>query len=140
MLDRRTTHRPEGSERESGAGRRDAASRRLTACPNCGAHRPGQFRFCRSCGFDYDIAERASSIQPWLADPADAALDRSGGRQVLGPEPRADEPAPLLPSEGRLSVGAGRYVLTPRQVIAGAIGVGLAAAAIVSALGLIVGR
>jgi hypothetical protein len=143
MLDRLRTHRSEDSEREPEAGPSAAASRRLTTCPNCGAHRPGEFRFCRSCGFDYDIAERASSVQPWLANPAEAAgaaLERSGGRHVLEPERRADTPETLVRSEGRLRVGAGRYALTPRQVIVAAIAVGLAAAAIVSLFGLIVGR
>ena len=140
MLDRLRAPRSHDPERQSGIGRTDAATRRLTACPNCGAHRPGEFRFCRSCGFDYDIAERASSVQPWLTDPAEGVLDRSGGRQAIGAERGADGSAAPVSSEGRFRVGAGRFVLTPRQLIAGAIAVGLGAAAIVSVFGLLLGR
>lgn len=39
------------------------------SCPNCGTKRTGAFRFCRSCGFDFE-ASAAASPPPVAAPPS----------------------------------------------------------------------
>jgi len=55
-----------------------------TICPTCDARRVGAFRFCRSCGFDFDAAPAArASLPPTVSQPADGQVatptqDRGG--------------------------------------------------------------
>jgi hypothetical protein len=126
----------------------------ITPCPNCGRTRTGQFRYCLTCGFDYDVAVRASSVRPWLIDiPRDWQLRPTGARTLIRtipvrePEPLSPPPAIALPEppltaatrEG-MSVGAGRFILTRGMVIAGAIAVGVVAAIIVTLLAVVLTR
>lgn len=39
-------------------------------CPHCGERRLGNFRFCRSCGFDFDHADEAAGSEPTIPMPA----------------------------------------------------------------------
>jgi hypothetical protein len=42
-----------------------------TICPTCDARRVGAFRFCRSCGFDFDAAAAThASVPPTVGQPA----------------------------------------------------------------------
>jgi hypothetical protein len=42
-----------------------------TICLNCDARRVGAFRFCRSCGFDFDAAAAVrASVPPTVGQPA----------------------------------------------------------------------
>ncbi len=126
----------------------------ITPCPNCGRTRTGQFRYCLTCGFDYDVAVRASSVRPWLIDiPRDWQLRPTGAGTLIRTIP-VREPEPLSPpqpiavpeppstaaSREGMSVGAGRFVLTRGMVIAGAVAVGVAAAIIVTLLAIVLTR
>jgi hypothetical protein len=53
-------------------------------CPQCGQARTGAFRFCRSCGLDYDalamrptVAPAAAAAQPQAARPAQPGIPAS---------------------------------------------------------------
>ena len=65
-------------------------------CPNCGNPRTGWFRFCRSCGFDFD-APSAGTAGPYgdLADPCTAA---GGGSAPADPTAAVPIPATSTPS------------------------------------------
>jgi hypothetical protein len=42
-----------------------------TFCPKCGTRRVGAFRFCRSCGFDFDTVPAIHApVQPMVSQPA----------------------------------------------------------------------
>jgi hypothetical protein len=121
----------------------------LRVCPNCGRTRLGQFRYCLTCGFDYDVAERASSVRPWLTNVTQAEPVQTEQRVLIRTPIREPEleplPPPVLPPEppppsGAINVGAGRFTVSRGVLIAGAIGVGVAAAILVSLFALVLGR
>ena len=110
---------------------------RMTSCPNCGAHRVGEFRFCRSCGLDFDLAEQASVVQPWLSEERSRGTVRSMEPPVMlhsAGASRADAPDRTPRSRPGSTVGAGRYTLAARQILIVAVGVALAAAVIVAVI------
>ena len=42
-----------------------------TSCPQCGTRRVGAFRFCRSCGFDFDVVPATHApVPPMVGQPA----------------------------------------------------------------------
>ena len=66
-------------------------------CPSCGAPRTGSFRFCRTCGLDYDSAEpiartaapailAEAAVAPWDASPLprpEAGRQRPAGDVIV---------------------------------------------------------
>lgn len=57
-------------------------------CPTCGTARTGSFRFCRSCGLDFDapVASAAAQMDQILAaTPAPTQVGRSGTDEVQQP-------------------------------------------------------
>jgi hypothetical protein len=104
---------------------------RLTTCPNCGEPRVGQFRFCRICGLDYDVAERAAlpGGSSWRS-PSD--VDHAAGSSIVR---RTDRSAPG--EAGRFRAGSeedGGLRLTRNQLVGIALTIGGAAAIVVSLL------
>ena len=65
-------------------------------CPICGSARTGSFRFCRSCGLDYDPAEGSAS-------GADAAAAASAPPSILASEPHVAPELVALPGSGGAS-------------------------------------
>ncbi len=98
-------------------------------CPNCGTARTGSFRFCRSCGLDFD------------ADTLGASTATPG---VLGSLP---DPTPVAPTgganAGKASPPAGDVIVIQKRhlrlwaglLIGGLIGVMLAGAVVVPLFG-----
>jgi hypothetical protein len=66
-----------------------------TFCPKCGTRRVGAFRFCRSCGFDFDIVPAIHApVAPIVSQralepdvmpmPDGASVAKSAARSSLG--------------------------------------------------------
>jgi hypothetical protein len=60
-----------------------------TFCPRCGTQRTGSFRFCRSCGLDFDTATGAESRGVVL--PSESYRAPISGQPVPSPAPAAAE-------------------------------------------------
>jgi hypothetical protein len=133
------------------------------ACPSCGRARLGQFRYCLTCGFDYDAGDRAPSV---AAMPSDIRVD-AGIRPVepsvlyapgpipgVAPTTRADteprrawrrDPPPEAPrspapESAGIPIGGGAFTVTRRTLIVAAIVVGVAAAVLVTLILGVLGR
>ncbi len=69
----------------------------MTSCPSCGRERAGAFRYCLSCGYDYDAGVGPPAPSDPTATPTDQSEASSGA-----PEPPAQEPpaavAMVIPS------------------------------------------
>ena len=71
-----------------------------TVCPQCGTPRVGQFRFCRSCGLDYDHLPATTPAPPSIppaTPPADIPRPTPGAVvqptvSSAGQAPTADRP------------------------------------------------
>ena len=102
-----------------------------TACPSCGTPRMGSFRFCRSCGYDYEpAAPNASTPAPGILTPvpeaaADgpAALSAASGpapASEAAPPPPAAQPGTAAPAAGSAQpFGAAPAPATAARPIAG---------------------
>ena len=65
-----------------------------TLCPTCGTARTGSFRYCRSCGFDFDAATAtASTPAPAVATPTPAPEAAPGGAPTAAPKGTQPQPA-----------------------------------------------
>ena len=104
-------------------------------CPNCGTARTGSFRFCRSCGFDYDPAQ---AVAPTAAP---TVLGEVSGP---GPGPEAEAvPTPTAAEAATPARPASDVVVIPKRhlrrlaglVIGGLVGAMLAGAVVVPFLG-----
>jgi hypothetical protein len=106
---------------------------RRTVCPNCGSRRLGGFRYCRKCAYDFDGAERGAAMRrrspAFQLDPWRDASGGSGEATRDQAASGADEPI--------VRVGAGRFTLTKRSFLVTAAAVGIAAAALVSLVALV---
>ena len=119
-----------------------------TACPSCGTPRMGSFRFCRSCGFDYE--PMASNASP-SADPTPAVLTSAPETAADVPPisgasfrlPASEAAAPVSGESGGPAPSAGDVIAVPVEplkraagaIIGGLIGAMLAGAVIVPFLG-----
>jgi hypothetical protein len=71
-------------------------------CPSCGIRRLGGFRFCRSCGFDFDVsAPQAPGAPPF------ATKGPSAGPTAAPPLPAAPSPTPAAGQRNDLATFAG---------------------------------
>lgn len=72
-------------------------------CPSCGTPRTGSFRFCRSCGFDYDTLPEQSYLIPdpplvappppsGVAPPSPIAAPAQTGWSADAPAPKSRSP------------------------------------------------
>jgi predicted secreted Zn-dependent protease len=98
------------------------------ACPTCGTPRIGSFRFCRSCGLDFDMPFDAESTttgqrtSPTVVDPG-----------TLPPGATTDEIS--VPVSGDLAtVSGGRRSLGPIAIIGAFIAIGVAGGLAVSGI------
>jgi hypothetical protein len=66
--------------------------RRSTACRICGTPRVGNFRYCRTCGFDHDSDPRRP-VHRTAVWPEELESPVEADRQVQGGEPAKPEPA-----------------------------------------------
>jgi hypothetical protein len=117
---------------------------RLTSCPNCSTPRTGQFRYCRVCGLDFDVAERSAMVGGvWHGWSAPSGPDTAGSSETkrlsaARDASLGDQALSSSSFSGRVfSVGGGQYRVTLRAGIWAAIAVAIAAAALVSAIALI---
>ena len=99
------------------------------SCPTCGTARTGSFRYCRSCGFDFDApASDAPTPPPAAASPvADA---------VLGSPPTAGaSDAPPQPAGDVIVIQVRQLKLVVWVIAGGLIGAMLAGAVVVPFFG-----
>ena len=109
-------------------------------CPNCGTARTGSFRFCRSCGLDFDAAAPSTpgSVPAVLAPAPEVAS--------VGP-PAADlDGGQRQPSSDVIVIQVRLLKLWAGAIVGGLVGVMLAGAVVVPffgdarlVLGLVVG-
>ncbi len=71
-------------------------------CPSCGTRRLGSFRFCRSCGFDFDMSASHAPGGPPLATAAGAT-----GPTSAPPPPARAAPATVAGPRNDLAIFAG---------------------------------
>jgi hypothetical protein len=81
-----------------------AKENRPTKCPQCGHKRTASFRYCRSCGFDFEPRAEVAAGTPPAVEPRAPAADAANrpGTNPFGGWP-TDEP-----STSRTSAGGGR--------------------------------
>jgi hypothetical protein len=65
-----------------------AVRTRSEACPSCGTARIGSFRWCTSCGHDYEASLKSSPDQRAWVDARDLFLQGQGHRNPI-PRPEA---------------------------------------------------
>jgi hypothetical protein len=87
-----------------------------TFCPTCGTRRVGAFRFCRSCGFDFDAF-------PAIHAPVQPIVSQRAPGQVATPTPDRQDPAKSA-ARSRLG-GLVNGVLVIGGAIGGAVGVSM---------------
>lgn len=103
-------------------------------CPRCGQERVGNFRFCRSCGFDFESApesqppDRREGAPPGpVLPPAPPPVARSFSEQyastpfgapATGPTAPAPPPAKRAGSRGPLVIAAGLVLVAAVAAIA----------------------
>ena len=102
-----------------------------TLCPNCGTARMGSFRYCRTCGLDYDSPTSSTAKAP----PAILSS--------LPDEPTSEVTAPLVAGGGPPPAAAGDVIviriahlkMVLGLLVGGLIGAMLAGAVVVPFLG-----
>ena len=128
-----------GSDPAPGSGRVDGPH--LRVCPNCGEARIGGFRFCRTCGLDYDIAERASGTRPVLlpdvglrrpdlTGPVEGAGSIEAVERATGQRTPPSGPDAEIGAGRTITVGGGRYTITVREAAAVTLAIALVATAV----------
>lgn len=60
----------------------------VQACSECGTRRIGAFRYCRSCGYDFEPAKRA--VPRTATSPFTLDLSRANAHQSVIPSPPGD--------------------------------------------------
>ena len=99
-------------------------------CPKCGAARTGSFRFCRTCGLDFDAPETGTPTAPGgvLAPASAADPGTSRGSETAGGKGQPARGDVIVIQVGLLKLWAG-------LLIGGLIGAMVAGAVVVPFFG-----